>query len=221
MKIKERRLTSRYRWRVTVESTIALNTDRPTPAKPRAATWEPPGGILVWLVVLLELFTFGSGFIIYAVQARGEAAVFAAGRATLNQPLAFTNTLVLLTGGWCMAVALQWLRSGGKRQALRWMAGAIATGVMFLVLKTIEYSEKIAHDAVFGSDTFLTLYWLLTGFHFLHVVAAIILLSCMWSGIARGRYHAGQCEDVESSGIFWHLCDVLWLLLYPIVYLLS
>lgn len=206
---------------VTVESTTTLKSGNTREAAQTATLWEPPGGILVWLIVFLEIITFGVGFIVFAVQARSDAAVFAAGRAALNQPLAFTNTLVLLTGGWCMAAGLLRLRSAESRQALRWLAGAIASGALFLVLKTVEYSEKIAHGAAFGSDSFLTLYWLLTGFHFLHVLAAVVLLFFMWRGVARGRYSAARCEDVESSGVFWHLCDVLWLMLYPIIYLLG
>lgn len=206
---------------MTVENITTLKTEHTRAPAQTATLWEPPGGILVWLIVFLEIITFAAGFIVFTVQARNETAVFAAGRAALNQPLAFTNTLVLLTGGWCMATALLRLRAAESRAALRWMAGAIASGAAFLALKTIEYSEKIAHGAVFGSDSFLTLYWLLTGFHFLHVFAAAVLLSFMWRGVARGRYHAGRCEDVESSGVFWHLCDVLWLMLYPIIYLLG
>lgn len=181
---------------------------------------EPPGGILVWIIVFLELLTFGAGLVVFVVQGNQDGEAFRAGRALLNQPVALTNTLILLTGGWCMANGIAALRQGHRGHATRWVGGAIATGLGFLVLKGGEYAEKIHHDIGFGSDSFFTLYWLLTGFHFLHVVVAVVLLAVMWSGIRREKYHREHLQDVESSGIFWHLCDLIWLLLYPIIYLL-
>ena len=181
---------------------------------------EPPGGVLVWIIVFLELITFGAGLVVFTVQSHLEADAFRAGRAFLNQPLALANTLTLLTGGWCMANGIIALRRGHGVHTSRWVGGAIYTGLAFLLLKGSEYVEKIQHGIGFGSDTFFTLYWLLTGFHFLHVVVAVVLLIVMWFGIRRGKYHRHHLQNVESSGIFWHMCDLIWLLLYPIIYLL-
>lgn len=181
---------------------------------------EPPGGILVWIIVFLELLTFSAGLVVFVVQSLREADAFQTGRALLNQPIALANTLILLTGGWCMANGITALRQGHRIQTSRWVGGAICTGVAFLLIKGGEYAEKIQHGIGFGSDAFFTLYWLLTGFHFLHVVVAVVLLIFMWSGIRRGKYHRDRLQDVESSGIFWHMCDLIWLLLYPIIYLL-
>lgn len=181
--------------------------------------WEPPGGVLVWIIVFVELLTFGAGLVVFLVQSRSEAAAFQAGRAQLSQPIALANTMILLTGGWFMANGIAALRDGRARAA-RWVGAAIGTGFGFLLLKGAEYVFKIQHGVGFGSDTFFTLYWLLTGFHFLHVLVAVVLLLAMWSGIRRGKYHRGEYHDVESSGIFWHMCDLIWLLLYPVIYLL-
>ncbi len=181
---------------------------------------EPPGGVLVWIIVFLELLTFSAGLVVFVVQSHREAEAFQAGHALLNQPIALANTLILLTGGWCMANGIAALRRGHRVLTSRWVGGAIGTGLVFLLLKGCEYAEKIRHGIGFGSDMFFTLYWLLTGFHFLHVVVAVVLLIVMWFGIRRGKYHRDDLQDVESSGIFWHMCDLIWLLLYPIIYLL-
>lgn len=190
------------------------------PQEDSISNLEPPGGILVWIIVVLEIVTFTAGFVVFAVENRNHATEFALGRALLNQPIALTNTLVLLTGGWCMARGIAALRSGHQVQSGRWVLASIGTGAAFLLLKGIEYAEKIHNGIGFGEDTFFTLYWMLTGFHFLHVLAAVIILLFMWFGIRSGKYHQESFLDVESSGIFWHMCDVLWLLLYPIIYLL-
>lgn len=189
-------------------------------ASPARETWEPPGGILIWTLVFLELVTFGAGFGVLMAQGREQVAAFEAGRALLNQPLALANTFILLTGGWCMANALIALRCNRRRPALIWILSAIATGLFFLVLKGVEYAEKFQHGIGFGEDTFFTLYYALTGFHAVHVLVAVILLSFMALGIRSGRYHAADHFNVESSGIFWHMCDLIWLLLFPILYLL-
>ena len=191
-----------------------------TLARPRSIT-EPPGGLLVWLIVLLEVLTFCIGLVVLVVQGRADPAVFRAGRATLNQPIALANTLILLTGGWSMANALGCLRRDRLPAAARWMVGAMAAAAAFLGLKGVEYADKLAHGLGLHHDAFFTLYWLLTGFHFLHVLTALVLLSVMWRAVRRGRYSAADHEDVEGSGIFWHLCDFIWLLLYPVVYLLG
>lgn len=192
-----------------------------TVSAPRRSATEPPGGLLVWLIVLLELLTFCVGLVVFVVQSRAEPAIFQHGRASLNQTIAFANTLLLLSGGWCMANSLTRLRRDDTRGARRWIGGAIFSAAAFLGLKSVEYADKLAHGYGLHTDRFFTLYWLLTGFHFLHVAAAMLLLALMWWGLHRGRYTAAEHEDVESSGIFWHLCDLIWLLLYPIIYLLG
>jgi nitric oxide reductase NorE protein len=197
----------------TAESVLPRESSLP------ATPFEPPGGILVWIIVFLEVITFAAGLVVFVVQGRTDAAAFQAGRALLNQPVALVNTLVLLTGGWCMANGIAMLRRGERISSRRWIGGAIGSGFVFLTLKCFEYAEKLQHGIGFGDDTFFTLYWLLTGFHFLHVIVGVVLLLVMHFAIGRGKYHRDNLHDVESSGIFWHLCDLLWLLLYPVIYL--
>jgi nitric oxide reductase NorE protein len=195
---------------------FVMNTSPQTNVEP----WEPPGGVLVWLLVFLEVITFGAGIITFLVQGRDHPAEYAAGRELLNQPLAFANTLLLLTGGWCMANGLGSLRCGNQGKSLRWVTAAIMTGLVFTLLKGIEYADKVQHDIGFGRDVFFTFYYALTGFHLVHVLAAVVLLAFMARGIRRGHYHQKEHLDVESSGIFWHMCDLIWLLVYPVIYLL-
>lgn len=191
----------------------------PAPLPARAT--EPPGGLLVWLIVVLEVFTFGVGLVAFILQRGSEPAVFRQGRDSLNQGIALANTLVLLTGGWAMANGLTRLRAGHTGSTVRWLDGAIAAAATFLVLKGCEYADKLHHGQDLHAGPFFTFYWLLTGFHFLHVAAAAVLLAAMRRGVARGHYTAARHEDVEGSGIFWHLCDLVWLLLYPVLYLLQ
>lgn len=182
--------------------------------------WEPPGGILVWLLVVVEVLTFGIGLLVLLKQAQGDAALFAKGRETLNQPVGLLNTLILLTGGWLMTGVIESLRSGQTRTAAKRLLAVIGSGGAFLTLKVVEYAAKLEHGQGLNADAFFTLYWLLTGFHFMHVAVAVVLLLFMWLGLRAGRYTSKNHEDIKSSGVFWHMCDLIWLLLYPVVYLL-
>lgn len=189
----------------------------------RSSIFEPPGGVLVWIIVFVETFTFAAGLAAFALSRRDEPAVFAAGSATLAQPLALANTLVLLTGGWMMASALTCLRRGGTgapARAARWMDGAIASGAVFLAIKSVEYATKLSHGLGLHHDTFFTYYWLLTIFHCLHVMVAVVILVVMRRTLAKGRVTEGDHANVEGAGVFWHMCDLIWLLLYPTIYLL-
>ncbi len=199
------------------DRTLVAPAAQPVATEP----FEPPGGLLVWIVIVVETLTFGAGLVTFAVSRRDEPAVFAAGRAALHQPLALANTFVLLTGGWLMANALASLRAGRAKGAERWILAASASGALFLVLKSVEWAEKLRHGLGLHHDSFFTYYWLLTGFHFLHVAVAVVILLGLYRGIRRGRYTAADHLDVESGGAFWHMCDLIWLLVYPTVYLLG
>lgn len=201
----------------------AMNTHA-IPANDRPATqrvgMEPPGGVLVWLILFVELLTFGMGLVVFLVQSHDAPDVFRSGRTQLNQSIGMANTLVLLSGGWFMASSLVSLRAARQPQAERWLEATIGSGVLFLILKGFEYADKLQHGLDLHADTFFTLYWLLTGFHFVHVVVAIMILMFMWRGLRRGSYTFERHEDIQGAGVFWHMCDLIWLLVYPVVYLL-
>ncbi len=182
--------------------------------------FDPPGGLLVWMIVFLEVLTFGIGLIVFLRFKAAEPTVFREARSHLGQVPALVNTLVLLTGGWLMARALDRLRETSI-PAARWrMSLAAAFGVAFLIVKGWEYAAKLRLGLDLHHDTFHTMYWLLTGFHYLHVLVAVILLVAMSRGLRQGACTEEQATNIEASGIFWHLCDLIWLLLMPVIYLL-
>ena len=181
---------------------------------------EPPGGVLVWLIVGLEMVTFGIGLAVFLRMKVAEPMVFRAGREGLHWEFALVNTLFLITGGWVMANAQHRLREGDPRGAGRYMVFAIAFGMAFLVGKGIEYAAKINQGMGLHHDSFHTIYWLLTGFHYVHVIVAVVLLAAMAWGLGRPGGAGARLENVESSAVFWHMCDLIWLFLMPIIYLL-
>ncbi len=160
------------------------------------------------------------GLVVFLAQARENPELFRAGRALLSQPIGMANTVFLITGGWFMTIVLGKLRQGEAREAGRWMLATILSGLLFLALKGFEYVDKLNHGFDLHTNIFFTLYWLLTGFHLVHVLVAVVILLFMWRALQVGRYTASNHGDIESSAIFWHMCDLIWLLLYPVIYLL-
>ncbi len=178
---------------------------------------DPPGGLLIWAVVTLEIFTFGIALVIFMISGHEEPEVYRTGRQTLQPFFGITNTVFLLTSGYFMAEAVRRYKQG--TDARPFIHIAMVGGVLFLILKGIEYSGKIQAGLTLGHDTFITWYWLLTVFHMLHVLIGLILLAVVYR-----RLHpdaaALEPEDIEATAVFWHMCDLIWLILFPVIYLL-
>ncbi len=181
--------------------------------------YYPPGGLLIWIIVFLEFITFGAFLIVYLSFRTGDIETFNTSQAQLSSTLGMLNTIVLLTSGLFMAAGLVELKKGG-RKAVTYLALTTALGMLFMALKVFEYNEKIELGIGFSTNQFWVFYWLLTGFHLLHVLVAVVLLSYILIKTRLGVYSSTNFEDVESVGVFWHMCDLIWIFLFPILYLL-
>lgn len=182
--------------------------------------YYPPGGILIWIIVFLELITFSSVVLVFLYQRSLDPVLFNLGQLELNQTIGLINTLVLLTSSLFMAQGLYSLKRGNQKKSLTFLSITVLLGVTFLFLKGWEYYSKIEMGFGLSSNTFFTYYWLLTGFHFVHVLIGLLLISYALLSTKSGTYSASNFEDVESIGIFWHMCDLIWVFLFPLMYLL-
>jgi nitric oxide reductase NorE protein len=176
--------------------------------------WGPlsslPGNPMMWILILGELAVFGALFVGFSVARALDPATFNASQAHLDGLLGGLNTMVLVTSGWLVAIAVQRRTSNcGHRPA---MLGAMAFGGLFLAIKVVEYADKISQGFTIETNTFFQLYYLMTGFHALHVVLGLAIL-----GIVTWR---DSLENMETGAAFWHMVDLIWVLLYPLVYLL-
>jgi len=178
----------------------------------------PPGGILIWILILLELITFGAALIGLAVSSKEDPALFHKSRLMLNVVFGAVNTLFLLTSGYFMAIAMRSLKQNDFKRTLFFIKLAMGGGLLFIILKGVEYFEKFSHGITLGYNTFFNFYWLLTGFHVIHVIVGLILLLFIFFGLKKrkGDY---DVLDAEAGAAFWHMCDLIWLLLFPMLYL--
>ena len=180
----------------------------------------PPGGILIWIIILIEVITFCAGIIAFVWQQSLAIEVFEISQDTLNSNIGLINTLLLLISGFFAAESVRYLKIGNSPKSQKSMWIAMLLGVGFLALKGIEYNSKINQGFDLTYDTFYTYYWLLTGFHFLHVLTGLVILSVLALKMRNGFYNENNFFDIETGAAFWHMCDIIWLLLFPILYLL-
>lgn len=181
--------------------------------------YYPPGGILIWILIILELLTFGVALIVLAVFSKEDPAAYHASRMMLNPTYGAINTLFLLTSGYFMATSLKHFKKGDRKKSSLFLKLTMLGGLLFLILKSIEYSQKIEHGLTMGYDTFFNFYWLLTGFHVIHVLVGMIILLSIFFGLRKEKSET-KLEDVEAGATFWHMCDLIWLILFPMLYLI-
>lgn len=181
---------------------------------------QPPGGMMIWVFIFMELLAFGLAFIVFAALRARSLGLFEASQAQLNQPLALVNTLVLISSGYFVARANVQYDEGRDPQAARWLWAAITLGLVFVVIKGVEYQEKLAHGITTGVNQFFDFYWLLTAFHLFHVLLGVLVLAYMARKIRRGEGFPAADFNLATGSAFWHMCDLVWVLLFPILYLI-
>jgi len=187
-------------------------------ASPRSAR-ELSGGTVIWLFVAIELLTFGLFFVGFAAARRSEPALFAAGQAQLHPLLGAINTCVLLSGGWLAARGVLANRCDEPRATAAYLSGAAVTGLLFMAIKLHEYAGVFAAGVSLSTSSFWFFYLFVTGLHFLHVLAGVgFLVPTAWRA-AHGAYGPGDGSTVEAVAVFWHLVDLIWIFLFPLIYL--
>ncbi|MBP7395633.1 MULTISPECIES: cytochrome c oxidase subunit 3 [Flavobacterium] len=181
--------------------------------------YYPPGGILMWIIIFLELITFGMALVAFVYYGSENSTVFHQSRLELNTTFGAVNTVFLLTSGFFMANAVHLFKEKEVLKSSVYFKLAILGGFLFLALKSVEYYHKIENGITLDTNMFYTFYWLLTGFHVIHVIIGMVILAWTNYGMIKKKSDTA-IEDVEGCAAFWHMCDLIWLLLFPTLYLI-
>jgi len=181
--------------------------------------YYPPGGLLMWIIIFLELFTFGMALIAMVIYGKNEPVVFHNSRLLLNTTYGTINTIFLITSGFFMAQSVVSLKKVNSKRSSSYLKLTMLGGLLFLAMKSLEYYDKIEAGLTVGYNTFFTFYWMLTLFHVIHVIIGLVILGSVFVGL-KNKKSTTSFEDVEASAAFWHMCDLIWLLLFPIIYLI-
>ncbi len=188
---------------------------------PRAGTRHLPGDRDVWIFILAELLMFGTFFVAYITNRHAEIALFNTSQATLDRSLGALNTLFLISSSWLVVRAVAAVRSQHGRNATHYLGGAIVLALAFIVVKYFEYSAKFAAGMDLTTNDFYMFYFTLTMIHLAHVVGGTVILSVLWLNAREGKYHSRNLRGLEAGAAYWHMVDLLWIFLFPLIYLLQ
>lgn len=193
---------------------------------PYTVTARPDTGLFnaklgVWLFLASEVMLFGALFSSY-VLLRVGAETWPHGYDILSVPIATVNTVILITSSVTMVMSWASLMMKDVSKYRLYMGLTILLGLAFLVIKGFEYNDKFAHGLYPSSSTFLAIYFTLTGLHGLHVLGGIIVNGYFWGpGLKMWQTEPERFTNrIEIAGLYWHFVDLVWIFLFPVLYLL-
>lgn len=174
---------------------------------------ELPGELIMWVLIVSELLVFAAGVTAMSAMQLTDPPGFSAARAMLDGRMAALNTVVLVTSGLLAARAEQAAGAGDRRGTRVALTGAALGGLAFLGVKAVEYARDLAAGAGMDGHPFFTFYFLLTGFHAAHVIAGVAVLALV--GIR------ARPDGVQAGAMFWHMVDLVWVMILPPIYLMG
>jgi len=177
------------------------------------------GKFAVWLFLGTEIMFF-TGLIGTYLVLRSGAPSWPNPANRLNVNLTAFNTFVLICSSWTVVHALEKIQKGDKGGLVKWLGISILLGSFFVGVQVYEYFELVGHGSIPSQDLFWSTFYSMTGFHGFHVIVGVIWLIALWIAAIRGKYSADNWLQVELGGLYWHFVDLVWVLLFTLVYLM-
>ncbi|MGE0104365.1 MAG: cytochrome c oxidase subunit 3 family protein [Blastocatellales bacterium] len=195
------------------------------------------GTIGMWIFLLTELMFFGGLFLAYAIFRATYPDGFLQGSHLLSVPLGGLNTIVLIVSSLTMALAVYYSQMGDRKKLVGFLSITLVLGLVFLVVKYFEYKEKFEHHLFpalgwYNPDpshlavqyqpqvrVFLWIYFAMTGLHALHMIIGAGILLTLIIMAQKGRFTREYNSPIEISGLYWHFVDIVWIFLFPLLYL--
>ena len=198
----------------TEQTATAPDTKAPSSGRPV----HMPGDGAMWVMVLGDFVFFGAYFIIFMIQRAMAPEEFLQSQQNLNLGIGVANTLVLLASSWFIARSVQVARSGDHNGAIRLTYLGGACGVLFILIKAYEWSAKIAAGHTMPSNEFFLFYYMLTGVHLFHVGLGLLILGIVVRELRNPRRR--RLSMVESGATYWHMVDLLWIVIFGLLYVM-
>jgi cytochrome c oxidase subunit 3 len=175
----------------------------------------------MWLFLATELLLFGGLFTAYTIFRAKYPAMFEEQHLELNKTLGALNTVILIFSSLTMAMGVTCIQRGNRKLLTILLAITILCGLIFGFNKYLEYSAKFHHHIYPSTSIFFALYFMMTGLHMLHVLAGVITLTVLLVLNVRGKFSETYNSPVEIGGLYWHLVDLIWIYLLPLLYLIT
>lgn len=185
-----------------------------------AADEALPGDLAMWLFICAELAAFGLFFAGFALARWHLPVEFARGQAGLDRLSGLVNTVLLIAGSWAVARSVAAIRLGRSQDCARWLWLGFGLGAAFVLNKLVEYGHTLGAGITLSTNTFYSLYLILTLFHFFHVLLGMVILAAVAIKARRGGYGPRDYNGVETAASYWHMVDLVWIVLFPLVYVL-
>jgi cytochrome c oxidase subunit 3 len=187
----------------------------------------------MWVFLVTEVLFFGGLFLVYTVYRNLYGDAFAVASHELDITLGGINTAILIASSLTMALAVHAAQTGNRRQLVMFLLLTMALGLAFLGIKGVEYHEKFVEHHVPGPDfvfepeyarhaqIFFSLYFLMTGLHALHMIIGLGIMTWMVRWSLNGTITPDYASPIEIAGLYWHFVDIVWIFLFPLLYLLG
>ena len=184
----------------------------------------PPGDAIIWIIIYIELLTFGIFFIGYIYTRHNNIELFNASQLVLDKRFGYVNTLILITSSYFVVEAINKIKTlnvkEASKKASKLLLGAFALAGIFLILKSIEFIDKYEQGINLSTNKFFMFYFILTFFHFFHVMLGMIILYNLYVKTKMQGYTKDSHIGLETGAAYWHMVDLLWIVLFPLIYLI-
>ncbi|MCP3868204.1 MAG: cytochrome c oxidase subunit 3 family protein [Gammaproteobacteria bacterium] len=194
--------------------------DDTTPPSTITRERYPPGDLAIWIFILAELAVFAVFFAAYAYTRMNHVELFNSYQENLDRGSAFINTLALITSSYFVVRAVAAIRDNDHRHCVGWLLAALGMGALFLIVKSTEFAHHLGQGITLSTNTFYMFYLSLTFFHFMHVIMGMVILAAVAWKASQGEYSHSQHTGVETGASYWHMVDLVWLILFPLVYVM-
>jgi cytochrome c oxidase subunit III len=214
------------------EQTLALREQFDTAAQQKDAST-----LGMWIFLITEVMFFGGMFLAYSIYRAKFPEVFAIASTSLNVKIGAANTLVLICSSFTMVMAVRASQLGKLSNIVWWLIATLILGFTFLGVKAFEWNEKFELHHVPGmanfhlngvgasmqgpASIFFSLYFAMTGLHALHMVVGVGILTWLIIETKRRKFTAEYMTPVDISGLYWHFVDIVWIFLFPLLYLID
>lgn len=202
----------------TTSTRRTIETTEPVDAAERHGAVHMPGDGHMWMMVLGDLVIFGAYFVIFMVYRAIQPREFLTSQQHLSINVGVLNTLVLLTSSWFVARSVQAVRADDHSRALRLTYLGGSCGALFIAIKAYEWTTEIAAGQTISSNTFFTFYYMLTGVHLFHVSLGLLILGIVVRELRHPRRR--RLSMVESGATYWHMVDLLWIVIFCLLYVI-
>lgn len=189
-------------------------------APPALPSKRLPGDLAIWVFILSEMLVFALFFAAYAFARAKNAEMFNLYQQTLDRDMGALNTVLLVTGSWFVVLAVQAAHRDNQPAIARNILLGFLCGGGFLTIKVFEYAAKFGAGISMSTNTFYMFYISLTFFHFMHVILGMVILAVLWFQARQGAYSSQNSHGLESGAAYWHMVDLLWIILFPLVYVM-